>query len=170
MKLTFTLSLADFKAAFRLHRRQTLLRRLSIFIWPILTIVCFVIALASNVQSELFSLSFAVGVAALWLSIVLPIVRMISVRRSYKRIFPSNQTDRECFAEVGNERVVTGVTDSIELRYAWDAITGFSQDGNTTLFYTSKCSFLFFPTNAMLPEQREELKTIVARNMVRKQK
>jgi hypothetical protein len=94
----------------------------------------------------------------------------MNVRRSYKRIFSRAQTDRECFAEVDTERVVTGISGFIELRYAWNAITGFAQDEEATLFYTSKCSFLFFPTKAMLPEQRDELKTLVAGNMARKEK
>jgi hypothetical protein len=92
----------------------------------------------------------------------------MAVRRSYKRIFPKGRTDSECFAEVNGEYVATGIAGAIELKYAWSAITGFAQDDKTTLFYTSKCSFLFFPTNVMTVVQKEDIKAMVAQHLVKR--
>lgn len=169
MNLEFTLTYADFKSAFRLHRRQTFMRRLNRFIWPILTFVCFGIALVSNSKSELFAQALAFGVFCLWLSVALPIVRLIGVRRSFRRIVAKRSNDQRCFAIVDNTHVVTGVEGALELNYSWKRITGFAQDQKITLFYTSNCSFLFFPARAMTPEQEAELKAIVSSCVVKKQ-
>lgn len=168
MKLEFTLTLADFKAAFRLHRRQTLVRRMGAFAWPILTVVCFGVALFSNPKSELFAQTFALGVGCLWLTVFLPIARRIIVFRSFRRVVPNGLHQQRCFATVDDQHVVTGVQGLFELNYYWKGVTGFAQDKRMTLFYTSKCSFLFFPTNALSSEQFAELNGIVSRNMIRR--
>ena len=168
MRLEFKVTFADFKAAFRLHRRQTIVRRLSGFIWPILTLACIAAALVSNPKSELFAQAFGIGVVCLWFSLAFPVVRVLSVRRSYRRFFPNSETDRECFAEVNDKTVVTGIVGAVELRYAWKAIIALAQDERTTLFYTSKCSFLFFPTPAMSPAQRTELNDLIARHVTKR--
>ena len=168
MKLEFTLTVSEFKAAFRLHRRQTTIGRLNTFIWPILTVVCFGVAFTSNPKSELYAQTLALGVFCLWLSVGLPITRLISVRRSFRSIVPKGSLDQRYFAVVDDEHVVTGAEGVFELNYSWKGITGFAQDKNVTLFYRSKCSFLFFPTSAMTPEQGKELKAIVARHITKR--
>jgi len=165
MRLEFPLAFADFRAAFRLYRSQSLIGRLNPFIWPILTVLCLGLAIVSNVKSELFAQAVGIGVASAWLSVGLPIARLVNPFRSYRRIVPKAQSTQRCFAEIDDEHVVFGVDGVFEFRYSWKGIRGFAQNKRITLLFTSKYSFLLFPTNAMTSQQAEELKMIVARRL-----
>lgn len=167
MKLIYTLTLADFKAAFRLHRRQTLLRRLGIYTWPIVTIVCFLIAFSSNVNSFLFSESFGFGSASLVLSLGLPIHRSYNVRKCYRQHFPRTRTEQTTTTDIDEERVLGLIPGVSETKYFWNGILAFAQDEKVTLFYVRKSAFVFFPTYSMTPAQRAELNDLVARRVVR---
>ncbi len=170
MKLSYTLVLADFKAAFRLHRRQMFLRRLGIIVWPIVAIVCFVIALSTNVNSFLYSESIAIGFASLVLSIGLPILRFVNVRKCYRQHFPRTRTEQTTTSVIDEEGVLGIIPGVSENRYFWNGIVGFAQDERVTLFYVRRSAFAFFPTFIMTPAQRCELNDLVARQVVRKQK
>ena len=171
MKLSYALSFAYIRAAFRLHRRQTLLRRVNLYIWPALTITAFVgmIIFSSNKNSELFAQCFAFGVGFLWMSIGMPIARYYNIRRCFKQHFPSTRTDPTTSMEIDDERIHTGIPGVSVNNYLWNGIVGFAQNEKATLLYLDKNRFLFLPTCAMSTAQRAELNDLIARHVARKQ-
>ena len=172
MKMSYTLSLADFKAARRLHRRQRFTRQIMHFIWPILLIAFFAGAIISSgkPQSQLFSQCFALGLGSIVMSIGMPISRFFSVRRSFNRLFPSDQKNRTSTIDIDDERIVRGLSGTSEFKVLWSAIYDFAEDAHVSLIYTNKDCFLIIPARSISPDQRTELDEIVARKMVRKQK
>ena len=172
MKVEYTLTLADFKAARRLHRGQKLSRRVGPYICPILTVVCLVgaIVFSETRRSELFAQCFGLGAGALVCSIGLPIQRFFNIRRSFKRLFPPGQTDRTSSMDIDDDRILRQLYGVSELKVLWTGVFAFAQDKKITMFYTNKDCFLLFPTQIMSSAQRTELKNLVARNMVKKAK
>jgi hypothetical protein len=172
MILSYTLTLADFKAARTLHRRQRFTRQIIHFIWPVLLVAFFIGAIISSgdPHSELFSQCFALGAASLVMSIGMPISRFFSVRRSFNRLFPPGQKNRTSNIDIDDERIVRELSETSELKLLWSAIYDFVENANVSLLYTNRDCFLIIPVRSMSPDQRTELKDLVARNMVSKQK
>jgi hypothetical protein len=170
MKLTYTLTLADLRAAYGLHRRQKLRRRLAIYIWPVLTVISFVGALAFAVtqHTELFSQCIAVFAGSLVGTIAGPILRFINLRKAFRRLQPTGSTDRLSSIAIEDEYILREHQGSSELKLMWSAVFDLVQDEKITMIYTNKDCFLLFPTQTMSPAQRTELSELVARNLVRK--
>jgi hypothetical protein len=168
MTLNFQLSYRDFKNAFNLHRRQKFLKRFSILLWPLLTILFLALAMCSNPRSGFFAQFFAMGVTTFFASIGLPFLRSINARKCYRRFLPKGKTNRSFFSNVDEECVITGVSGVMEMKYFWEGIVDFAQDEKSTLFYTSNDAFLFLPTQAMTKAQRAELNDLIARHVTRK--
>jgi hypothetical protein len=170
VKLTYTLTLADFKAARLLHRRQRVSRQIMHFIWPVLLVVFFVGAIVSsgNLQSQIFSQCLALGAGALVMTIGMPISRFLSIRRSFNRLFPPAQRDRTSTFEINDERIVRELAGTIELKLLWGAISDFVEDERVSLLYTNKDCFLIIPGRSMSTDQRAELNDLVARHVAKK--
>jgi hypothetical protein len=170
MKLSYTLTLADFKAAFRLHRRQFVTERMIFVLCLLLTIVCMAIPLLLGPNSQLSQFCVSVGWIFLSLSILLPTNLIYQAHRSYKQSFPSARTERISSTEIDDEQILTTIPGVSETKYLWNGVVGFAQNETVTLLYRAKHQFLLIPTRAFSPEQRTELNDLVARNLVRKQK
>ena len=170
MKLSYILTLADFKAARCLHRRQRLTRQIMRFIWPTLLVVFFIGAIISsgNPHSQLFSQCLALSAGSLVMSIGMPISQFFNVRRSFNRLFPPNQKDRTSTIDIDDERIVRELSEASEFKVLWSAIYDFAEDMHVSLLYTNKDCFLIIPARSMSPAQRTELDRFVARNLVRK--
>ena len=174
MKLTYTLTLDDYKAAQRLHLRQRPERRLAFIFWyvavPILA-VAGAIAFAFLDVSKLThfaAIYFGIEAALVWLSIYLPIMRIYTTRRCFKQMFPPLRTDRTSSIDLDDERVVSAIPGVSEGKFFWSAIIDFAQNDKVTLLYVRKKAFLFFPTSALSTENRAELDDLVARHVVKK--
>jgi hypothetical protein len=174
MKHTFVLTLDDYEAALRLHRRQKLSRQCNFYFWyvavPILTLVAAIASFAAIVSGrhDLLENLVVPDAALLWLTISLPVVRAYKIHKSFERIFLSAQQDEKLSIDIDNERILSEIPGVGEGKYLWTTIIGFAQDERMTLLYVYKDRFLLFPTAVFSPEQRTELSDIVARNMVRK--
>jgi hypothetical protein len=167
MKLTYELTLADFNAAFRLHRSQKLSRRMVLYVWPLLTLVCavgFVIFGAFH-RLELMGDCFVVGTGALVVTIGAPVLRFINLHRSYKRLYPPKRTDRSNHIDIDDERIVREIPGLSQLKVLWSGLFGFAQDEKITLLYTNKDCFLMIPSQALSLAQRAELNDLVARHL-----
>jgi hypothetical protein len=165
MKLAYKLTLADVKAAFRLHRRQTLVRRCGWLFWIVLTVACFTVAHFASVPSELFAQSSSIGMGALVIAVGLPISRFYNVRKCYRQHFPKARTGELTTTEIDDEQIVGVIPGVSETKRPWKAIVAFAQDNEVTLFYVRKSAFVFLPTSAMSPAQRSELDDLVARHL-----
>jgi purine-cytosine permease-like protein len=170
MQLSYTLSLADFKAAFQFHRRQAFLRRISAYLWPSAAAICFVTAFSFDVNSSQFSGFFSIGSGLLVIAIGLPISQIYNVRKCYQQHYPSRRTEQVTTTEINDEYILSLIPGVSETKYFWVGIVAFAQNEKATLFYVRKNTFLFIPTRTMSPSQRMELNELVARNLLRKQK
>jgi hypothetical protein len=174
MQLTYTLTLADYKAALRLHRRQKLTRRASFLFWyvaiPVSSIIALIAAvvLSTTAQTEWFARCLATGVGLLWLSIIMPFLRMITIRQGFRRIFPATATDRTGTIDINDDRIISGMPGISEGKFFWPGILAFAQDEKITLLYIDKNRFLLFPTYLLSPGQRSELSAMVDKHLVRK--
>ena len=167
MRLEYTLTLKDYKAAFRLHRRKKLSRRLIFWLGPSLlslAIVGFVVCSIEN-NTALAAQALALAAGSLVFTIGMPISRSLNIRRSFKRLFPASQRDRRSRIEINDQGICRELYGVAELRVLWSGICDFAQDEKVTTLYTNKDCFLLFPTALMSPEQRSELDDLVARHV-----
>jgi hypothetical protein len=168
MKLNYTLTLADWKAALKLHRHKKYFRRFGVLIWFIFSVACLTLALFCNSQSELFAQFIALGAGTLAVAIVSPFMRAYIDKRGYRRLFSPACKDRSFYIDIDDDRILSGLPGVNEEKYFWNAIVGFAQDKKMTLLYLDKDKFLLFPTYALSPDQRTELNDIIARHVVKR--
>jgi hypothetical protein len=169
MKLTYTLTLNDYKAAQVLHRRQKFIRRLAVWIWPALALfgLAAMVPFTATNHSELFADSIAFTAGALFITIAMPVVRWYAVRKCFKQLFPPTRTDRSSAIDIDEERILSAVPGVSEGKIFWQGLLQFAQNNKVTMLYTGEMRFIFFPTSVLTPEQREELKVMVTRHGVK---
>jgi hypothetical protein len=178
MKVTYTIALADIKAAQRLAARQTLGSRISSVLLNIVVPIGAVLGLVLGPflhltdRSPQFLLIAIAGfeLFLIYLSIAVPISRFSQIRKSFKRLYPPNRTDRTFSIDIDDERILSAMPGFAEAKFFWTAIVAFVQDDKVTMLYTSKTNFLMFPTSALSRDQRLELSQLAARNIARKEK
>ena len=170
MRLEYTLTLKDYKAAFRLHRRQKLSRRLVSWLGPVLLLIAVVGFVLCSVENNtaLAGQAAALFAGSLVFTIGLPLSRSWNVRKSFSRLFPSGQADRRSKISIDDQGVCRELSGVAELRVLWSGVYGFAQDEKITMLYTSKDCFLLFPTELMSTDQRAELNELVARHTVKR--
>jgi hypothetical protein len=174
MQLTYTLTLADIKAALRLHTKQDRNRRIrfliSYAILPILAIlgsIALILLLLSG-HTEWASMFRIVDFVLILLSFFFYFYRVELANKSYKRIFPPTRTEQTSNIDIDDERIFSRTPGVSEEKYFWTAIVAFAQDEKMNLLYLDTNRFLLFPTRALSIDQRTELNDLVARNVVRK--
>jgi hypothetical protein len=170
MTLEYTLTLNDYQAAFRLHRRRRLSRRLITWLGPILLLIAVVGFIVCSVENNTALAAQAVALAAgsLVFTIGMPISRFWNIRKTFNRLFPSSQKDRRSRITIDDQEVCRELSGVAELRVLWSGVYDFAQDEKVTLLYTNKDCFLLFPTALMSSEQRAELNELVARLLVKR--
>lgn len=169
MKLTYTLTLDDYKAAQVLHRRQKFTRQLAVWIWPALTLsgLAAMVTFTLTNHSELFADSIALTGGALFITIFMPCARWYALRKCFKQLFPPTRTDRSSAIDIDDERILSAVPGVSEGKIFWRGLLQFAQSEKVTMLYISEIRFIFFPTSVLTPEQREELKEMVKRHGVK---
>jgi hypothetical protein len=174
MYLTYSLTFADFKAAQRLHTRQSMGRRmfavLTFRVAPCLSVVILAggAFFAVKGTSEQFAQCLSIGTALLFFSILMPIARYINERKGFKRLFPPSRTDLSCSIDLNDERIISAVPGVSEGKIFWPGVFRFAQDEKITLLYVAENRFFLFPTYALSQAQRAELNALVERHMVRR--
>jgi hypothetical protein len=134
VNLTYTLTFADYKAAQRLHRRQSLLSVVSFYFWfviiPILAIIGIVAAILNERHPFLKSGALLWGGEGglLWLAVYLPAWRAYATRKCFKQIFPPARTDNNSSIDIDDDRIVSSVPGVSEGKFFWPAIVAFAQD------------------------------------------
>jgi hypothetical protein len=172
MQLTYTLTLADFKAAQQLHIRQKLSRRIKFIVSyraiPILTaalwLASIVFLLSGETKPLMALIPFDAGMPII--AIGLPICRFYNMRKCFKQLFPPTRTDRSSSIDIDEDRIFSGVPGVSEGKIFWTGVLAFAQDEKITLLYIAETRFLFFPTAALSPEQRTDLNDLVKRKIV----
>lgn len=169
MKVTYTMSLADYRSAYRLARRGRFFFRYEKIIWPLITILSLVVFASSNPpNSEVAQQAASVFTLALVLSIVLPILNAIAAYRGYRSSLNRKRDSSENITEITTEKIIDITPGFCELTYTWPSIIGFAQNPKITLFRTSGSHLIFLPTRALTPDQVAELNEIVSRHGIRR--
>jgi uncharacterized membrane protein YeaQ/YmgE (transglycosylase-associated protein family) len=168
MKIEFKLSFDLFKAAYKLFWRRQVSARL---IFPVCVAMLIAGVLGAMVLDERGPLGWLVSICAGAIgggtvgTILLPLLRIYSVRRAYRHFLPSPVDGKLLSFEIDDVSVsslIPGVgTGTIQ----WSAFRDFAQNETVTLLYLTKKRFYFFPTSAMTPAQRAELTELVARHL-----
>jgi hypothetical protein len=171
MKLNYTLTLADWKAALRLHRCQKLSRRIAEFIWfRFMPIICFLMLafelIMGFTQKTFFSQNPPGLLIVPLVFMLLPVIRSQFVRTQFNQLF--SPSARTLSIDIDDERIVCVNPGSSESRFLWHIVLEYAQDEKITMIYIAKLRFLFFPTSAMSVEQRTELNDLVARHVVKR--
>jgi hypothetical protein len=171
MQLTYELTLADYKAALRLHRRQKLNRRIAEFVWfrfmPIICSMMLVFELFMGFTQKTFFSQNPPGLLVVPLVfLLLPAIRSRFVRSQFNQLF--SPSARNLSIDIDDERIVCVNPGSSESRFLWHIVLEFAQDEKITMLYIHKLRFLFFPTSAMSVEQRAELNDLVARHVTKR--
>ena len=173
MKISYTPTLADYRAGLRLHYRRKMLRRVThlVGLWSMpLVVISFLISsiyrLATTGQ-ERSPGEISWMLLALLFTLAIPASRYFAIRRQFRNIFPPSRADIEVTIDINEERIISSLPGWGEGKYFWNSILDFAQDQKATLLYVRKNLFLFFPTQAMSPAQQAELNQIIAKNLRR---
>jgi len=166
MNATYTVTLDDYKASIRLHRSLKLSRRLSFAFWyfvvPVLAIggALSFIFLEVNQLTRLAPFLFGTEAALVWLSLFLPIMRFINIRRSFKRVFQPKGQAIPIEIEVTEEFVRSVIQGVNEGKFFWNENMALKQDDKITLIFVAKKRFIPIPTNVLSSSQQQELQGI----------
>jgi len=173
MKLVYSLTLNDWKSAIRLHMSRKLGRRIHLaiyrFLIPILAALGlgYILIAFSNGQTDV-SDAFVGAVAGLIaLTILLPIVRELRIRKSFKGMLPFSGTGPGYSLDLNNECIISSRPGIGEARYVWSGICGIAQSDKVILLYLSEILFIPIPTHALSADLRTELNELIARNVTR---
>jgi hypothetical protein len=165
MTLNYTLTLADYQAALRLHRHQKMGRQLSWSFWfrimPViggllLTWVLFTGFVEKRGFGQNPSVTFVPPVVFLFL----PLIHLNLERKQFNRSFPPH--GRSLSIRIDEDGVVCTNQGVSESTFNWNAVVGFAQDSKVTMLYIDKTRFLFFPTPVMSSDERAELGNLIA--------
>lgn len=173
MRVDFTISLDDYKAAMVLHSRQspsTRIKHLALF-WLPTMIGTFVGLLIMHFGFHLQYMSafpwLSVLFWAAFVCVAAPIQYASYTRRVFNKRIPERV--RANWTDVNDLGVASAIVGTEEGVFLWKDIAGFAQNEKITLLYLDKKRFLFFPTSTLNQSQRSELKDLVARHLVREQ-
>lgn len=175
MKLEYTLTLADFKAAQRLHYRQTLGRRIRLAFWTVVVPCLALAGLAAFLFLDMSRITpyaailFGVECAMLAISVINPIARYYKMRKAFNLLFPPARVERNSTLEITEDYILSGIPGVSEGKFFWNALVDFAQDEKITLLYIAKTRFLFFPTSAMTDMQSDELNGLTAQHLTKRQ-
>ena len=172
MKLNYTLTLDDYKAAQKLHIHQKLSRRINFLFWyvgiPILAVFGIVFFIKVGRYTHMDSVFFGLECGLIYLTIYLPIWRFRRFRKNFNQTFSHSHKDRSISIDIDDDCIFSSLPGVCEGKYFWNAIEAFAQDDKITLLYTAENRFLYFPTCVLSPEQRTELNDLVTRYGLRK--
>jgi len=169
MRFEFTVTLEDYKAALRLHRRPKLSRRIFPWIGPLLFLVSVALFVGGSLigNHEVLLQALVLAVWSLLATIAFPLLRLVLTRRGYKRMFPPTRVGRTSTIEIDDQRIIEENPGTEEIRLPWTGVMGFTQNDKVTLIYINACRFFLFPTSALSSAQRVELNELVARYVVK---
>ncbi len=170
MRFEFTITLDDYKAALKLHRRRKISRRIFPWIGPLLFLISLVLFVAGslNMNQEVLMQAIVLAAWSLLVTIAFPLLRLAMTRRGYKQMFPPTRSGRTSTIEIDDQRIVEENPGTEEVRLPWTGVMGFVQDERVTLIYINACRFFLFPTSGLSSTQRVELNDLVARHVVKR--
>ena len=174
MRLTYTLTIDDYKAGIRLHKQQKLARRVHFFIYDVVFPALAILSLLGTIaayllgQSDLVDNLIVPNIVLVSISILVPLLRAYRVRKSYKQLFPPGRLDRNWLIDIDGERIISSVPGVAESSIPWSGIYAFAHDDKIASLYISEDQYISIPAAAFTPDQRAELNELIARNVVKR--
>ena len=171
MQLNYKFTLADWKAALRLHARQKISRRIHYFIFdfvfPVVAFIGLIWIVYAQMIGDMKTVDDLSVLVAMFvgLAVVLPFVRQYAVRKSFKGFFPPSPSGPGYSLDINDERIVSTRSAVGEATYYWAGICAVAQSKKIILLYISEIFFLGIPTHILSAQQRTELESIIARHI-----
>ena len=173
MKIEYRFSFADYKAALRLHAKQTLYGRISPYIYLFVLISSILGAFWVSGHDDLAWLAsiFAGGIGGGTTGVILILFyRPFMIRKSFKQCFPPSIEQRFLTLEFNDEHFVSEISGVGKGDYQWDSILKVVQNEKCILFYIAVKKFIILPPSAISPDQRVELNDLIARHVTNRSK
>lgn len=168
MKITYDITLADYKAAYRLVDRKTLFRRYELIIWPVIAVLSAFVVAGSNPRLGIYSVARLVFDFSAVLSIGLPLMRVFIPYYAFWRSYGSNSSTAKSTTEFSMEGITDVMPGVRTSSYNWSSVRGFAQDAKATVLYRKGFRFTFFPTPALSHDQLHELNELVLQHGIRR--
>jgi hypothetical protein len=171
MKYSYTLAMADYKAALKLHQRAKRSRRIVEFVlykfMPMLSLISILYELFEEISHDSFVWEHTLRLLIIpMFFLLLPISRWNLVRKQFKQLFPAGSENLSI--DIDDDRIICVNPGRSESKFTWNSIKSFAQDGKISMLYISEERFLFFPTSGLSHSERAELQSLVERNLVSK--
>jgi hypothetical protein len=170
VQLNYKFTFDDWKAALRLHSRQTIGRRIQSAIRdaviPLLAAVglIWIIVAKLSGDSDTVDNLLAPVIGLIFLAIFLALMMRYSIRKSFKGVFPPSENGPGYCLDINDERILSTRPGLGEATYYWKGICSIAQDDKITLLYISRVLFLGIPGHALTPTERTELNELVGRH------
>lgn len=171
MRLTYTLTQEDFKAAQDLYMRRSFGRWM---VWvltsravPGLALVCAggaAVFFWLDRRGPFIACLAAFAVLVVFM-IVIPAARSADVRKRYRTLFPSPDTDRSATIEIGDEKIVWIVPGAREQKIVWTEIEQIVEDAKISLICIAGGGYFPFPGYGLMREEREDLGAMIERHL-----
>lgn len=167
MKLEYILTLDDYGAAMKLHRRQKNSTRIRFFVLyrvvPVLSIAGLVLMSALDVRPQVTSpISF--GIALLWLGVMLFLAPYYEVREGFKRFCRGGQAAPRSLVYIDDEGIRTEVPEKSETKTLWSGFVSCAGNDSILMFYFNENCFLLIPVREISAEQRKEVDGLLTRH------
>ena len=171
MTLNYTLTLADYQAALRLHRHQKMGRQLSWSFWfrvmPVIGGLLLTWMLFTGfVEKKGFGQNPSVTFVPPVVFLLLPLIHINLERKQFKQSFPPH--GRSLSIRIDENGVVCTNPGVSESAFNWNAVVGFTQDSKVAMLYIAKTRFLFFPATVMSSNERAELDNLIASHGIKR--
>lgn len=167
MRLTYDITLRDYREAWWLHIRSDFSRRLTVLILyriiPVLGLFAFYCAwwIWQNEQDTTETLAWII-IGSMWSALVL--VPSFRIRRLYAQ---SGMNRGNWNIDISSDGVVITQPGMVESRYKWASIQRFVEDNRVLLLYVSQIRFIPVPRRVLSADQQEELHRLLSAQLPR---
>lgn len=174
MRLEYTLSLDDAKAAELLYIRQKLGRRIGYrflrFGIPSLAMISWIGFYAFHVGAKNdLALGYSMVVVILtFLAIRIPRDRSKRLHSLVKPKTAKGEASPARSIEIDEEKISVEIPAITKTDFAWSAIANVSQDEKVTLIFVNDKAFILVPARAFGSTQRAELDDFISRHLPKK--
>jgi hypothetical protein len=176
MKISYTPTLEDYKAVYRLHHSQKLGGRggytllfIGLPIFAFLGLIFFMVLSFYGDKGPAKGFSGIEIFSVLCLcSLYLLVRRSYVIRKQLVRFigrFQPSQSDKAKIIDIDDERIISEIAETSITKYFWTAICAYAQDDKITLIYVRHSGYIFIPARVMSHAQRAELNELVKRHL-----
>jgi hypothetical protein len=168
MPYPYSLTYRDFIHAQRLYLRHRLWSRIGFHFWvhvvPVLALLMGAWCIYAAATHQVYLLRSLLPAAAwlVFMSLWMPIMRIINLRRRYKRMIPPGEKgDVPVSFDFNEEGVSSTIPGRSEGRFYWSVIVDYVEDQKMALLFVHKKLFLYVPKRAMDEQAWASLRALI---------